>query len=62
MALYPVGMMALAAWFSDRAWLWAVAIIVGLAWFSAVCVFLATTLRREGYQAAIDDLTNEPQA
>lgn len=61
MALYPVGIVALAVWFPQRSWLWVAAIICGLAWIGAVSVFLATTFRREGYQAAIDDLTKEPQ-
>ena len=58
MTLYPVAVIALATWFSDRSWLWAVAVLCGLAWIGAVSVFLATTFRRDGYQAAIDDLTN----
>ena len=59
--LYPVIMVTVAAMFPQRSWLWAVAIIFVLAWIGAVSVFLATTFLRKGYQAAIDDLTNERQ-
>ena len=57
--LYPVFMTALMALFSDRAWLWAVAAICGVAWIGAVSVFLANMFRREGYSTAIEDLTGD---
>jgi hypothetical protein len=55
---YPVFVTALATLFSDRAWLWAIAAICGLAWIGAVTIFLGNMFRREGYLAAMDDLTN----
>jgi F0F1-type ATP synthase assembly protein I len=55
MLLYPVVVIVLAIVLSGWAWLWAIAALCGLAWIGAVSVFLATTFRREGYQAAIDD-------
>ena len=56
--LYPVFVTALMVLFSDRAWLWIVAALCGVAWIGAVTMFLANMFRREGYLAAIDDLTD----
>jgi uncharacterized membrane protein len=55
--LYPVFLTALMVLLSNNAWLWALAAICGIAWFGAVSVFLANAFRREGYLAAMDDLT-----
>ena len=56
--LYPVFVTALLALFYDRLWLWIIAAICGVAWIGAVALFLANSFRREGYMAAMDDLTN----
>jgi hypothetical protein len=32
--------------------------LFGMVWLGTACVFFATTFRREGYQAAIDDLAD----
>jgi hypothetical protein len=57
MILYSVAMVLAAGWFSGRPWFLAIAAFCGLAWFGAICLFLANQLHREGYQAAIDDLS-----
>ena len=54
--LYPIAVAVLLAWFSGRTWVWVAAIIIcGLAWFAAVAMFIGNALRREGYEAAIED-------
>lgn len=57
--LYPVFVTALLALFSNSLGLWVMAGICGVAWIGAVALFLANTFRREGYMAAIDDLTGD---
>jgi ABC-type uncharacterized transport system permease subunit len=54
--LYPLIVLGLGWIFPDRSGLWIIAILCGFVWFGAVCVFFATTFRREGYQAALDDI------
>ena len=56
MLLYPLIVGFLSYWLPNHFWALVVAAMLGLAWFGAASVFVATTLRREGYQAAIDDL------
>lgn len=56
--LYPVFVTALLVLFSGQLWLWLIAGICGVAWIGAGAVFLANTFRREGYMAAIDDLSD----
>jgi hypothetical protein len=57
MVIYPIAMIILATWFEERAWFWWVAALCALAWVGAILTFLANQLHREGYQAAIDDMT-----
>jgi len=57
MILYPVAMVLASGWFSGRHWFLAIAAFCALAWFGATCVFFANKLHREGYQAAMDDLS-----
>lgn len=58
MALYPFSVIAVASSASGL-WLYGVVIALGLLWIGTVAVFFATTFRREGYQAAIDDLAGD---
>lgn len=53
--LYPILMAVLSTWLPNRGWVWIASILTGLAWFGAICIFIANALRREGYQAAFED-------
>jgi F0F1-type ATP synthase assembly protein I len=59
MLLYPVAIVIMAVLLSGYRWLWIIAVICGFAWLGAICVFLSNVFRREGYQAALDDLKND---
>jgi len=59
--LYPVIVCVMGFWLNGHPVFYVVSCMILLAWVGAVCVFFATTFRREGYQAAIDDLANGSQ-
>jgi hypothetical protein len=54
--LYPVITLVTGFWLGSYPVFYVIAVVALLAWIGAICVFFATVFRREGYQAALEDL------